>query len=294
MSSPLDPRAVRRAFQRAAPGYEDGAFLFREIEDRLLERVALLKIEPARILDLGTGPGRAAESLKRRFRKARVVALDLAPGMASRARARSRWLRPVDALCADAARLPLASGTFDLAFSNLMLPWVTERAVCFDELRRVLGSGGVLLFTTLGPDTLKEFREAWDETGESAHVHGFDDMHHIGDELVAAGFDDPVMDAEFLTVNYEDVMGLARDLKRTGAHNASTERPRALTGKARWRRMRDAYERLRTADGLPATCEVVYGHALAPPEGRPRRTAEGQEATFSVDNLRSTIRRREP
>lgn len=292
MTGALDRSAVRRAFERAAAGYDDAAFLYREIEHRLLERVDLLKLTPRRILDLGSGPGRAAAALKRRFRKARVVALDRAPEMARRSRARSRWFRPVEAVNADALNLPLATGSIDLAFSNLTLPWVDRRMSCFDELRRVLKPGGVVLFTTFGPDTLKELREAWQEAGGSARVHEFDDMHHVGDELVGAGFDDPVMDAEILTVNYREVLDLAHDLRRTGTQNASAGRPRALTGKTCWRRMQDAYERRRTSQGLPATWEVVYGHALAPPQGRPRRTAEGQEATFSVDKLRSTIRRR--
>ncbi len=287
----LDEREVRRAFGRAAAGYDEAAFLQREVADRLLERLEVIRIEPRRVLDLGCGTGRSAEILKRRFRKARVVALDQALPMAARAGARSRWMRPVDALCADARRLPLASGSVDLVFSSLMLQWVDDRAACFDELRRVLRPGGLLLFTSFGPDTLRELRESWAAANGHAHVHDFDDMHHLGDELVAAGFRDPVMDGETLTVTYDDARQLMRDLKAIGAHNASTGRSRGLTGRDRFQCMLDHYERFRADGRLPATWEVVYGHALAPEEGQPRRTAGGQEASFSVDSLRRTIKR---
>lgn len=291
MNAGLDDREIRRAFARAAPGYDEAAFLQREVADRLLERLDMIRIEPERILDLGCGTGRASEILKQRHRKARVVGLDLAHAMAGRCRRRSRWMRPVDAVCADAARLPLASDSIDLVFSSLMLQWVGDRVACFDELRRVMRPDGVLLFTTFGPDTLTELRQSWAAANGHAHVHDFDDMHHIGDELVQAGFRDPVMDAETITVNYADAQHLMRDLKAIGAHNASAGRSRGLTGRGRFQRMLDGYEQYRTEGRLPATWEVVYGHALAPKEGQPRRTEGGQEASFSVDSLRRTIRR---
>lgn len=290
----LDPRAVRRAFARAAAGYDEAAFLEGEVGERLLDRAAMIRLQPSRILDLGSGTGRVAGALKQRFRKAQVIAADAAFPMALHSRRRSRWLRPVEAVCADAARLPVAANSLDLVCSNLMLPWVEDRRACFDELRRVLKPGGVLLFTTFGPDTLMELRASWAEADDGVHVHAFDDMHHLGDELVDAGFDDPVVDAETLIVTYGDARRLLRELKAAGAGNAAADRPRGLTGKARFRRMLAAYEPHRVEGALPATFEVVYGHALAPEEGRPRRTAGGQEASFSVDNLRRTIRRRDP
>jgi malonyl-CoA O-methyltransferase len=149
----------------------------------------------------------------------------------------------------------------------------------------------VLLFTTFGPDTLGELRQSWAAANDWPHVHDFDDMHHIGDELVQAGFSDPVMDVETLTVTYPDVRSLMRDLKASGARNARTDRARGLTGRRGFQSMLERYEQHRTNGVIPATLEVVYGHALAPKEGQPRRTEGGQEASFSVDSLRSTIRR---
>lgn len=291
MTAGLDDREIRRAFARAAPGYDEAAFLQREVADRLLERLEMIRIEPARILDLGCGTGRASEALKQRHRRTQVIGLDLAHTMARRARRRSRWMRPVEAVCGDARRLPLAGNSIDLVFSSLMFQWVGDRRACFDELRRVMRPEGVLLFTTFGPDTLTELRESWAAANGRPHVHDFDDMHHIGDELVQAGFSDPVMDSETLTVTYPDARRLMRDLKAIGAHNASTHRHRGLTGRRRFERVLESYERYRVDGVLPATWEVVYGHALAPREGQPRRTEGGQEAAFSVDSLRRTIRR---
>lgn len=293
MTATLDDREIRRAFERAAPRYDEAAFLQREVADRLLERLEVIRIDPSRILDLGCGTGRASDALKQRHRKARVLGLDPVHAMARRTRRRSRWMRPVDAVCGDARRLPLASNSIDLVFSNLMLPWVGDRRACFDELRRVMRPDGVLLFTTFGPDTLGELRQSWAAANDGPHVHDFDDMHHVGDELVQAGFSDPVMDVETLTVAYPDVRSLMRDLKASGARNARTDRARGLTGRRGFQSMLERYEQHRSDGVIPATLEVVYGHALAPKEGQPRRTEGGQEASFSVDSLRNTIRRKE-
>lgn len=293
MTAALDDREIRRVFARAAPGYDEAAFLQREVGNRLLERLEVIRIDPSRILDLGCGTGWASETLKQRHRKARVVGLDPVPSMARRTRRRSRWMRPVEAVCGDARSLPLAANSIDLVFSNLMLPWVGGRQGCFDELRRVMRPDGVLLFTTFGPDTLGELRQSWAAANDGSHVHEFDDMHHIGDELVQAGFSDPVMDVETLTVTYPDARSLMRDLKASGAHNARSDRARGLTGRRGFQCMLESYEQYRTDGLIPATLEVVYGHALAPKEGQPRRTEGGREASFSVDSLRSSIRRKD-
>ncbi|MGD8617251.1 MAG: malonyl-[acyl-carrier protein] O-methyltransferase BioC, partial [Gammaproteobacteria bacterium] len=130
-------------------------------------------------------------------------------------------------------------------------------------LRRVLRPGGLLLFTTLGPDTLRELRDSWAAVDGYSHVNLFLDMHDVGDRLVRARFADPVMDVERLTLTYPDVWKLMRDLKQVGAHNVTTGRPRGLMGKSHMRRLGAAYERYRTDGVLPASYEVVHGHAWA-------------------------------
>lgn len=283
----LDKHAVRAAFARAAANYDAHAVLQREIGARLLARLDYIRLDPRAILDLGCGTGVPTRALARRYRRARVVGLDLAPAMAQAARCRDgralpfglgRWATRGRYLCADAEHLPFASARFDLVFSNLTFQWCDPDAV-FRECRRVLRPGGLLLFSSFGPDTLKELRAAWRVTDAGAHVHDFIDMHDLGDALVRARLGDPVMDVERLTLTYPDVAGVLRDLKAIGAHNVARDRHPALTGKTRFARFRAAYETQRRDDGtLPATYEVVYGHAWAPSDGRDEvRGARGED-----------------
>jgi malonyl-CoA O-methyltransferase len=183
--------------------------------------------------------------------------------MLQRARRRGHWLNRPRPLCADLEALPLADDSVDLIHSNATLQWATDLDRTFAELRRVLRPGGLLMFTTFGPDTLMELRAAWAaaDGGSHAHVSPFMDMHDIGDAMVRARFADPVMDAERITVTYPDVRGLMGDLKSLGAHNALAGRPRGLTGRRRLAAMEQAYEAERRDGRLPATYEVVYGHA---------------------------------
>lgn len=259
----LDKRRVRTSFDRAAEAYEEAAVLQREIADRLLARLDLLKIAPSRVLDVGTGSGYCARALTRRYARADIIGIDLAPAMVRVARARRRWFSHNTFVAADAERLPIATASVDMVFTNLMLQWCDPDRV-FAEFVRVLRPGGVLMFTSFGPDTLRELRGAWRAADSSVHVHEFLDMHDVGDALIRAGFADPVMDVERLTATYADVGGVLRDLKQIGAHNAAASRIAGLTGKARFARFQAAYEAMRTDGRIPATYEVVYGHAWAP------------------------------
>ena len=258
-----DKAMARRSFEAAAASYDQAAVLQREVGSRLLERLELMKIKPKRILDLGTGTGQCLPGLFSRFRSAEIVALDIAWSMLVRARKRGRWLRRPYCVCGDAERLPFAASRFDLVFSNLTLQWCTDLEATFRELQRVLRPGGLLLFTTLGPDTLRELRDSWRSVDTYSHVNVFLDMHDVGDGLLKTRFSDPVMDVERLTLTYPDVWKLMRELKQLGAHNVTAGRPRGLTGKAHMKRLVEAYERYRRDGILPASYEVVHGHAWA-------------------------------
>jgi len=291
---PLDKKSVRAAFTRAAPHYDAAAILQREIADRLLARLEYMRIAPRCVLDLGCGTGYATGLLARRYPQARVLALDLAQAMTAVAQARGvarlpfglgRVLRSSRFITGDAEALPFADNSIDLVFSNLALQWCDPDAV-FRECRRVLKPGGLFLFTTFGPDTLKELRAAWHAVDADPHVHAFIDMHDLGDALVRARFADPVMDVEPLTLTYADVSGVLRDLKAIGAHNAVAARRSTLTGKTHFARFAEAYESFRRSDGqLPASYETVYGHAWAPARAvGPAVTPEGH-AVISLDKL---------
>ncbi len=260
----IDKARVRRAFSRAAETYDEVAVLQREVGMRLVERLELVRLHPRWVLDLGCGTGFLTEDLLGRYPKARVVALDLALPMVRCARRRGRWRRRPSAVCGDMERLPLAAGSMDLILSNFAFQWAADPEALFRECLRVLRPGGLLMFTTFGPDTLKELRQAWSEVDAHQHVSPFIDMHDLGDLLVRTGFAAPVMDVDRMVLTYAEVDDLMRDLKRLGAHNATAGRPRALTGKARMAAMRRAYERFRRDGLLPASHEVVYGHAWAP------------------------------
>jgi malonyl-CoA O-methyltransferase len=284
----VDPRAVRRAFARAVATYDAAAALQREVSARMAARLDVVKIAPALILDAGCGTGEAIGELSLRYPGARVVALDLALPMAAAARARVRRGRSLLRrllpaalsgtahapwfLCGDMNALPLRGVAVDLVWSNLALQWVNDVPRVFAEMRRVLKVGGLITFTTFGPDTLREIRSAFARADGHTHTNRFVDMHDLGDMLVHAGFADPVMDMEQITLTYADPEALLRELKHLGATNATRGRPHGLMGRGRWRRMLAALEAKRREGRIPATFEVVYGHAW---KGEPKRTAEG-------------------
>lgn len=284
----LDRRRVRASFDTAAPGYDAVAVVQAEIRRRLLERLELFRIGPLRILDAGCGTGLGARALLQHYRRATLVALDLAPGMLQATRRQRPWLRRLDAVCGDAAAIPLADGSVDLVFSNLMLQWCDSPDRVFAEFHRVLRPGGLLLFSSFGPDTLKELRAAWRAADGHTHVNRFIDMHDLGDALVRAGLQTPVMDMEYLTLTYRDVRSLMRDLRTMGASNATAGRRRGLTGRRRLAAVEAWYEGLRAEGRLPATWEVVYGHAWA---GMPRSDHDAPPGEVAVPLSRIGRRR---
>lgn len=260
----IDKRLARKAFGKAADRYEQAAALQQEVEQRLLERLELVRLQPARVLDLGCGTGRGSHALLNRYPKAQLVSLDIALEMLGHTRRRGRWLRRPACVCADAECLPFPDRQFDLVFSSLMLQWCTDLDAAFREIQRILKPGGLLMFTSFGPDTLLELRQSWAAVDSYTHVNAFMDMHDMGDALLRCGFAEPVMDVERLTVTYRDVRDLMRDLKHIGAHNVTQGRPRGLTGVQRMRTFIENYERYRRDGVLPASYEVVNGHAWAP------------------------------
>ncbi|MEO8672070.1 MAG: malonyl-ACP O-methyltransferase BioC [Tahibacter sp.] len=290
MSPPFDASQVRRAFGRAARDYAKHAVLQREVEDRLLERLEFLAEPPTCILDLGCGPGRASGVLRRRYKHAQLIAMDLALPMLREARRAGGWFTPLPRVCADARRLPLADASIDLLFSNLCIQWIEDVPALFDEFRRVLRPGGFMALSTFGPMTLHELRSAWAEVDRAPHVSGFADIQRVGDAMLAAGFRDPVLDSDLFTLTYADATALMRDLKGIGATNADAQRRRGLTGRARVAAVGAAYEPFRRDGRLPASYEVLYAHAFAPPPGQPRRSGGGEIASFPVDQLRRRVR----
>jgi len=274
----LDKKQVRRSFERAAASYDQAAVVQRAMVDELLERLAMIKLDPARLLDVGCGTGYARAGLMKRFPRADYLGSDLSLGMLRRARPRGwRWRRAGHWFGADIERLPLADRSVDLVLCSAVLQWCDPLTV-FRELHRVLRPEGLLLFATFGPDTLRELREAWAEVDGSVHVHQFLDMHHLGDALLEAGFQLPVVDVDYLTVTHREVMACLKDLKAIGANNAAGGRARGLTPRRKLRELEQAYQARRNAEGLIETSyELVYGHAWAG-ESRQSRRDDGSIA----------------
>ncbi len=278
----LDKRGMRAAFQRAAWSYDSAAVLQREIANRLIERLDLIRYQPGCILDVGSGTGYCTRALARRYPRARVIGVDIAPAMtrvAARQGRRFAWAgrnARERYVCGDAEALPVAPGSVDMVISNLTLQWCSPDAV-FAEIARVLRPGGLLMFTSFGPDTLRELRTAWLSVDDAPHVHDFIDMHDLGDALVRARLAEPVVDMERIVLTYSSVLDVLRDLKAIGAHNVTRNRHPGLTGKRHFAGFRGAYEKMAGADGrIPASFEVVYGHAWAPaPAGDNQRHPDG-------------------
>lgn len=298
MTTPLfDKRHVRRAFSRSAASYDAAARLQHEVEANLLESLDYLddpKLErpkPQVVLDLGAGPGRASAAMRKRWPKARVVAVDLALPMLREAGKRSGWWRPFDRVNADVRALPFADGSVDVLFSNLCLQWIEDLPAVFAGFRRVLKPNGLLLASTFGPETLQELRDAFTHADATPHVSPFATIAQFGDALVHAGFRNPVLDRDLYTTTYPDLPTLMREQRAIGATNALRTRRHTLTGRARFAAAAQAYDAFRTSDGtLPASWEIITAMAWAPEPGAPIR--EGGFEVTSVPVASIPVRRR--
>jgi malonyl-CoA O-methyltransferase len=244
---------IRNTFNNASSNYNDNAFLQNEIANRLAEKLKVISIKPQTIIDLGSGTGLLSNKTAEIFPNSNLFCVDFAQQSLLE---NSQNLK----VCANAYELPFASNSVDFIVSNLMMQWCPDLKILFNECFRVLKPQGLFLFTTFGPDTLKELKRSWSAVDSSAHVNNFIDMHDIGDQMLQSGFQSPIMEMENITLTYEKVLDLMHDLKSIGAQNVGN-RSKALTGKTKFNKMIEMYESYRSDGKLPATYEVIYGHA---------------------------------
>lgn len=269
----IDKARARASFGRAADTYDAAAILQKQVREEMLSRLDLVKLNPQTILDAGCGTGLASHALQKRFVKSQVVSLDFALPMLQKTRSTNPSNNLIgqvknllggvkqNLLCADIESLPLATASVGLVWSNLAIQWCNDLDTALQEFHRVLQPEGLLMFSTFGPDTLKELRIATSAQTGVTSVSRFLDMHDIGDAMVRAGFSAPVLDVERFTLTYDDVKSVMRDLKSIGAHNATDGRARGLLGRGFLQNLETSYEQFRVEGKLPATFEVVYGHA---------------------------------
>jgi malonyl-CoA O-methyltransferase len=263
--------------------------VFEVVGERLRERLDLLAIDPAKVLDLGCRSGYQLVALQGRYPRARVLGADFAPGVAVATPTMwPAWLprrRPVTSrIAADPHALPFADGSFDLVVSNLLLPFCQSPPLVFSEVARVLAPNGAFLFTSAGPDTLCEYRSAWAGIDSCLHVFGLIDMHDLGDAMLAAGFAAPVLDRTNMTVDYPSIDALQKELREVGAANLALGRRSGLMSAA----VRNALRASNQGERYPVTLELVQGHAW---KGELKKNQPSGEFAIPVDSLRRSLKR---
>jgi malonyl-CoA O-methyltransferase len=265
--SDLRTRDVRRRFDRAANTFDDADFAHRVTREGLLARIRPMTAKATVVVDLGAGTGSAIPLLQKRFRRARVIAVDSSAPMLQALRSKRSLLSKRHAVQADARAMPFADASVDVVFSNLMMPWLDRPDSVFAEVARVLRRDGLFAFSTLGPDSLLEVRRAWQAVDGGAHVIRFPDMHDVGDALVRAGLRDPVLDVDRLAV---------------GARNSLRQRQPGLLGRSRLQRFAETL--FAEGTGCSLTLELVYGHCWG---GETRRSG----GEIAVDARQIPLRR---
>ena len=258
----LDKKSVKKFFNRAAKSYDRAAILQVEVQNRLLQRLTWIRHRPETVIDIGCGTGKGIRGLQTAYPRARIFALDIAQDMLLLARSRYRWFSGKRLVAADMERLPFADRSFDLVYSSLALQWCNDLSATLKEFARMSRPGALLLFSSFGPATLRELAASWQALDAYPHVHRFVDMHDVGDAMLAAGFAQPVVDAETIRMEYDEFRPLLDDLKNIGASNADIGRRRGLMTPARLNELEQRYREQGFVDGrYVATYEVVYGHA---------------------------------
>jgi malonyl-CoA O-methyltransferase len=276
--------ASRFRFDQAARSFASASFIHDEARRRLLERMGAIRIHSGTFIDLGSALGSGALALGERFPDARIVAVD-----SSREMLRRSVAGDYAKLVGDAARLPFPDRSVELIFANMVLPW-TRPDRFFSEARRVLTAGGVVMFSTLGPDSLKELRAAWLRDDDAIHVHGFFDVQTLGDLAVGAGLEEPVLDVDRIKVSYSELSAAIRDLRATGSTNTAGGRRRGLTGRGRWHRFVEALWQDQGEGRLSLTMELIFGQAFGA-TGVSTVGADG-EILVPVDRLKPPAGRR--
>lgn len=272
-------RQAQRRADAAAATFDSADFLHARVREALLERLAPIRVDAGLVIDLGTATGAGCGPLSRKFRSARVIGVDVSGKMLQEARRKRSLFSRQWLLQADATRLPFADRSIDVVFSNLLLPWLDSPAALFAEISRILRRGGVFAFSALGPDSLRELRQAWQRSTGVVAPSPFPDMHDIGDAAVLAGLADPVLDVDRLTITYRDAQTALADLQAMGGRGGAAQQ-RGLVGRDRLTAMHAALDAFRVDGKLRFGVEIVYGHCWGS-----GRTGNARETRIGPDQI---------
>ena len=249
-----------RQRNRRATSYSGQADLINLIGQRLLERLELVTITPDIIVDLGCCDGVTSRALKTIYPGAQVIGVEPSVSLCKVAQKQSGWFKKPRYLSALPNALPIQDDCADLVVINLYPVWQHDIRQLFIEINRVLTPEGLVLFTSLGPDTLLNLRASWQQVDpDYEHLMPFADMHDIGDALTGAGYHNIVMENEPLSIDYPTIESLHEDLRYTGYANLANSRRPTLLSKGRYQ---NYLSKLVSNDssGLKITYDVVFGH----------------------------------
>ena len=251
---------IEKIKKNVAKNYIDSAVVQKEIINRLMQRLSFFNLSPRKVIDIGSGVGLSTKKLMELYSKSEFHMLDNSFKSLEENIINENNLFTV---CADFTKVPYESNTFDFVFSSSALHWELDIHSSFKEIFRILKPGGLLLFSTYGPDTLIELRSAWAQVDNKKHVNDFYDMHDIGDLMLNLNFIDSVVDAEKIIIQYENIRQLQKDLKNIGSKVLpGDDRSKSLSGVSAMKAMYAEYGNFRSKSGdLPATYEVIYGSA---------------------------------
>ena len=277
MAGPVPPRmtaslaTVRRQFDRRAANASRHEALWREVDARLQERLELIRHPVTRLLDLGCGSGASRTALLERFPQADWIGVDASLAMLRSGKIGTGWRDWLARLaarrevlpgrvCADAGQLPLPDGSIDLVFANLMVHWHPAPHELMREVARVLAPGGLLIFSSYGPDSIAPIRAAFGRHVTQAAPVPFVDMHDLGDMMIAAGFEAPVVESDRLSLSFANLKDMLRELQALGG-NPRSDRFAALPGSVRSRQLiQELSESLSTGGRVELPFEIVIGH----------------------------------
>ena len=288
----LDDVAVHAALRRLARAPQ-APWLHAEVARRMAERLAIIRLKPELVLNWWGFLGAGSAVLQQACPHARHVTLEPTPALVERSAEAAklpwwsarRWSPGVGAAQVQLELAALPSGA-QLVWANMMLHAVQNPPALFARWQQALSVDGFVMFSCLGPGTLRELRALYQRLGWGPPTQGFVDMHDLGDMLVQAGFADPVMDQEVLTLQWDSPHALLAELRSLGGNAAPQRMPGLRT--PRWRdRLLAALEALRGTDGkISLAFEVAYGHAF---KAAPRLPV-GEKTTVSLEAMRAMVR----